>query len=476
MRRRERRRRGQQLIVDPREVLERCEAFDGDRCRALVEALEVSLQHGAYDLAARVLERFPADYERHPALRARVGLAAAELFLALGDRERARAWVRRSGDTIELARRREGLLATLDERGPASTWLPDGRANFVRLDRALQSQELGAEELLDRLARRPGAWLREPQLHLLAFNALVRRAPERAARFLSRFLRIYSLPSCLIAQGEGNVLARLTFGRARRRHRGPLVSVVVAACDAESTVGYAIDSLLDQTYSPLEVLVCDDASTDRTPEILLRRYGKDPRVRLFRSVKRQGPYNVRNSMLSRARGTLLSFHDADDLAIPTRIALQAREMRRRSVVACMASWMRITTNGRIVFFRDHNALRASVVSLMMSRDAYQAVGPYRPARFGADLEVLERLRRAYGPERVRRLQVPALLGLWSEGSLTRRRGAEALEDGYRAPARRLYSELVFLQQFAKGPSEEEVARALESAGVCIEPQDVEALR
>jgi hypothetical protein len=82
-----------------------------------------------------------------------------------------------------------------------------------------------------------------------------------------------------------------------------------------------------------------------------------------------------------------------------------------------------------------------MVSLLATRAALRAVGPYPSARFGADLDVLRRLTQRYG-EPVR-LREPLLLGLWSSQSLTRTREAEALESGYRSSARRRYSELLF---------------------------------
>jgi hypothetical protein len=53
--------------------------------------------------------------------------------------------------------------------------------------------------------------------------------------------------------------------------------------------------------------------------------------------------------------------------------------------------------------------------------------------------------RTYGGERVVRHPLPLVLGLWSDQSLTRSDAQQSLESGYRAPARRRYSELVFRQ-------------------------------
>ncbi len=52
--------------------------------------------------------------------------------------------------------------------------------------------------------------------------------------------------------------------------RLPLVSVIVPCYNEEETINLCIESLLSQTYKPLEIIVVDDASTDKTPEIISR--------------------------------------------------------------------------------------------------------------------------------------------------------------------------------------------------------------
>jgi hypothetical protein len=81
-----------------------------------------------------------------------------------------------------------------------------------------------------------------------------------------------------------------------------------------------------------------------------------------------------------------------------------------------------------------------------------AAGPYPSAKIGADLDVYRRIVRAHGGESVVRHHAPLLLGLWSEQSLTRSAQQQSLESGYRAPARRRYSELVFRQDLFGTPS------------------------
>jgi glycosyltransferase involved in cell wall biosynthesis len=92
-------------------------------------------------------------------------------------------------------------------------------------------------------------------------------------------------------------------------NRSPEVSVVVPVRNAEETIGDCVDSLLALAYpsGSFEVVVVDNASTDRTPAIL-ERYAK--RVRLLHEPSR-GPSHARNTGIRHARGDVIAFTDAD---------------------------------------------------------------------------------------------------------------------------------------------------------------------
>jgi succinoglycan biosynthesis protein ExoO len=100
------------------------------------------------------------------------------------------------------------------------------------------------------------------------------------------------------------------------------VSVYMAAHNAEEWIERAILSCLQQTMSPLEVIVVDDASTDRTVEVV--RGIVDPRVRLEVLVSNIGPGPARNVALELARGEWLAMMDADDEMAPTRLEVLHR--------------------------------------------------------------------------------------------------------------------------------------------------------
>ena len=317
----------------------------------------------------------------------------------------------------------------------------------------MASEELSATDLAELLGHAPGEWLQTPEAQLLFFSALSPNQPERALGFLNGFLAQHGLgcPLSLKAPAaSGNFLAGVQVRPTRVVADGPLVSIVVPAHDAAATLGYALESLLQQSYRSVEILVGDDASSDGTLEIM-RRYAGDPRVRLFRSEQNQGAYNLRNALLARARGAFVTFHDADDLALPSRVERQVAQLRRAGVVGCVTNHLRLTPGGSVVFFKNQKATRLSRVSLMLRRQLFEELGPFRSAQIGADEELHAKIMARFGRTALSRIVAPLSLSLWSSASATRALGQEALEDGYRSPSRRAYSELVFRRYGACEP-------------------------
>ncbi len=98
----------------------------------------------------------------------------------------------------------------------------------------------------------------------------------------------------------------------------PLVSVIIPTFNRGGVVARAIDSVLGQTYHPVEVVVVDDGSTDATPEVL-KTYG-DAIVRVVQD--NAGPSAARNRGIRESRGELIGFLDSDDLWLPSKLERQ----------------------------------------------------------------------------------------------------------------------------------------------------------
>jgi glycosyltransferase involved in cell wall biosynthesis len=107
---------------------------------------------------------------------------------------------------------------------------------------------------------------------------------------------------------------------------GALVSVVMPAFDEEAFIAEALESVLAQTYAPVEVIVVDDGSTDRTAEIA-DGYG----ARVVRQ-DRSGPAAARNAGLAVACGEYWAILDADDVMPADRIERQVEQLERHPEV------------------------------------------------------------------------------------------------------------------------------------------------
>jgi teichuronic acid biosynthesis glycosyltransferase TuaG len=113
----------------------------------------------------------------------------------------------------------------------------------------------------------------------------------------------------------------------------PLVSVITATHNGERFVAETLETVLAQTYAPIEHVLVDDASTDATPEILDDYASRHPdRIRVTKRNERAGPCRRRNDALNEARGDFLAWLDHDDLWLPHKIERQMDVLEEESDV------------------------------------------------------------------------------------------------------------------------------------------------
>jgi glycosyltransferase involved in cell wall biosynthesis len=126
----------------------------------------------------------------------------------------------------------------------------------------------------------------------------------------------------------------------------PLVTVLLAVHDGETYLRTALASVLGQTVAELEVVVVDDASRDRTAEIL--QGVADARLRVVRNDEQLGLATSLNRGLSEARGTYIARLDADDVALPDRLERQLARIRSAPSIAVVGSAaMELDDTGRV---------------------------------------------------------------------------------------------------------------------------------
>lgn len=206
----------------------------------------------------------------------------------------------------------------------------------------------------------------------------------------------------------------------------PLVSCVVPAFNSERYLGEALASILAQSYRPLEVIVADDGSNDRTVS-LAATYGEPVRVVTQATA---GPAATRNLGWRAARGDLIAFLDADDRWHPDKLALQVARFDARRELAVSVTHIRNFWIPELAAeaarldgdARTHPMPGYVTMTMMARRSTFETVGPFdeslwhtdaadwflRAAHHGAEIELLPavlvdhrmhhtNLSRRYGP-------------------------------------------------------------------------------
>lgn len=119
-----------------------------------------------------------------------------------------------------------------------------------------------------------------------------------------------------------------------------LVSVIMPSYNASRFIGASIDSILNQTYQNLELLISDDHSTDDETIELLKQYSKqDERVRIFLLPENNGPGYARNNSIKEARGRYIAFCDSDDRWMPDKLEKQIEFMKKQKCTLCFSSYL-----------------------------------------------------------------------------------------------------------------------------------------
>lgn len=104
---------------------------------------------------------------------------------------------------------------------------------------------------------------------------------------------------------------------------GPLVSIIVPMYNVGTFAPPCVRSLLDQTYSNIEILIVDDGCTDDTIDLIEDAVGDDPRVEIHHK-ENGGLSSARNYSTQRCRGDYLMYVDGDDLIDPRTVELMVK--------------------------------------------------------------------------------------------------------------------------------------------------------
>lgn len=116
----------------------------------------------------------------------------------------------------------------------------------------------------------------------------------------------------------------------------PLISVLMPVYNSERYVAQAIESILQQTCQDFELIILNDGSTDRSLSILQSYAAREARICLINRENRGIP-QTRNQLVATAQAEFIAMMDADDVALPERLARQVAFLQQQPQVVCLGS-------------------------------------------------------------------------------------------------------------------------------------------
>ncbi|MYD09809.1 MAG: glycosyltransferase family 2 protein [Chloroflexi bacterium] len=195
-------------------------------------------------------------------------------------------------------------------------------------------------------------------------------------------------------------------GRNAVGETAPLVSVVMPVYNGEQYLAEAIDSILTQTLSDLELIVVDDCSTDGSAAMVRDYASRDERVRLILHERNRGSASARNSGIAVARGEFIAAMDCDDISLSQRLEKQARFLQSHPDIGVVGAHLQIASADKtalrvqecpqqhapVALFWIVGSMTMAGAAIMARREVLLAAGGYEESRRVADdRELLSRL-------------------------------------------------------------------------------------
>ncbi len=127
----------------------------------------------------------------------------------------------------------------------------------------------------------------------------------------------------------------------------PSVTVLMPLYNGERYIREAVESILRQTWRDFELLIIDDGSIDKGPDII--SFMQDERIVMLRNSSNMGVAATLNRGLAVARGRYIARMDADDISLPDRLERQVRFMDDHPDVGISGGWVRLFGGGQLPY-------------------------------------------------------------------------------------------------------------------------------
>lgn len=240
-------------------------------------------------------------------------------------------------------------------------------------------------------------------LHAELHNPFTLGSGDTTGAWLSEFNRMFTsndVAPIYLKESGASPFDRVCCDTKLSENQGPqhdLVSVVLTAYKPdEASLLTSVNSILNQTWENLELIIVNDCSGPTYDGIFSRIESLDNRIRIIHSSVNRGTYASRNIGYAASSGQFITGQDDDDWSHPERIVRQVRYLYDNpEAIGCRVTAVRCSENlGRVRV--GYSPMGENASSLLIRREGYESVGNYLGARKAADTEFHFRLTALTG--------------------------------------------------------------------------------
>lgn len=227
----------------------------------------------------------------------------------------------------------------------------------------------------------------------------------------------------------------------------PAVTILMSVYNGDKYLREAIDSILNQTFNDFEFIIINDASTDKTKDIL-DSY-EDKRIKIINNTENIGLTKSLNIGIKSSNGRYIARMDADDISLPERLETEKRFLDQNKNIGMVGTYYYfISSDGKIIetitLPTDNKELQEKLIeqnqfghgTVMFRSECIYKIGPYREEfKYSQDYDFWLRISEVY---EIANIPIPLYKWRLNKGSISANKKIE--QDIYASLARELANE------------------------------------
>ncbi|MGC6359741.1 glycosyltransferase family 2 protein [Bisgaard Taxon 45] len=260
--------------------------------------------------------------------------------------------------------------------------------------------------------------------HYFLIKNFVEKENSKKLANINQFLRFYKLENITTINKKNppnpnNIVSHTVVSDTKTYLNTPLITVLVTTFNSQKSIKNTLNSLLNQSYPNIEIIIIDDNSQDNTITILQEYKKRHNNINIISLKDNVGTYVAKTIGLKYATGEFITCQDSDDWAHPQKFALQvAPLLKNKELMVTFSKWIRLDSAGNPYARAIYPFMRFNPSSaLFRKKEVCEKTILWDWVRIGADSELNARLKLIFGPKGYYTVNKPLTLGAHRKNSL-----------------------------------------------------------